>query len=639
MQKQDYQTLRSIVEIENYIGNATVIAFDFETSPNEPYRETDRAALDPYMSDITGISLSVKPGTGRYIPLRHRTGENADIQSVMSYLTTRVFQHSRMVKIAHNLAFEAMFLYKYGIVLRAPLYDTIVASQLTLKSDSEFRELSDSGLKTLVPYLYGAELPKFEEVVGEHHFDELDPDAWDTCRYACADSDYALQLYHTFNAWFENNIPRHRYICEAVESPTAAFTGLMKYNGIGVDIQRMSEKKAEAEAHIVELRARLQAVIGAVEIGENCGTQAFKDYLFKELHLPILKTTATYAEAADDEAMLKLKEYCKTYRKELVGFFDTVLELRKWAKLKGTYIDGYLKWVDPASGRIHADIMPMATETGRFACRRPNIQNQPAAGSDPLGVRNFIVARPGYTLLEADYSQAEIRLAAYLSGDSTLLDAYRHNVDVHAITTAAIFGIPLSEASDKTRPDYKHRRTVAKSTMFGIMYGMSGFGLARNLFTNAGIKLSEPECNGYIAGVLQRYPELAAWQRMAIMAARRNGYAETALGRRRYLPGIRATDNRSRRSAERMSINTPVQGLGADCLKLSMGRLVEALVDKPYIRPIFTVHDSIVFEVENAHVDEATQLVKACMEAVPPLDGFMPLIADVATGERYGELI
>ena len=276
MQKQDYQTLRSIVEIENYIGNATVIAFDFETSPNEPYRETERAALDPYMSDITGISLSVKPGTGRYIPLRHRTGENADIQSVMSYLTTRVFQHSSMVKIAHNLAFEAMFLYKYGIVLRAPLYDTIVASQLTLKSDSEFRELSDSGLKTLVPYLYGVELPKFEEVVGERHFDELDPEAWDTCRYACADSDYALQLYHTFNAWFENNIPRHRYICEAVESPTAAFTGLMKYNGIGVDIQRMSEKKAEAEAHIVELRARLQAVIGAVEIGENCGTQAFK---------------------------------------------------------------------------------------------------------------------------------------------------------------------------------------------------------------------------------------------------------------------------------------------------------------------------------------------------------------------------
>ena len=303
----DYKTIRKIAEIEEYIGSAGVVSFDFETSPTEKYRSDGKAALDAHKADITGVSLSVKAGTGRYIPLRHRVGKNASIPSVMAFLRQRVFQNPKTVKIAHNMAFEAMFLYKDGIVLQEPVYDTIVASQLTLKNDFEYRDLGDSGLKTLVPYLYGVELPKFEDVVGEHSFDELDPDAWDTCRYACADSDWALQLYYTFSEWFENNIPKHRLICEKIESPTAVFTGMMKYNGVLFDTDLMEEKKAEAEAHLVDLRAKLQAVIGNVDIGENCGTQAFKDYLYKTENLPVLKTTTKYAEAADDEAMQLLR--------------------------------------------------------------------------------------------------------------------------------------------------------------------------------------------------------------------------------------------------------------------------------------------------------------------------------------------
>ena len=324
----DYKTIREIADIEKYIGNADVIAFDFETSPMDEYRSDDKAALDAHKSDITGVSISVEKGTGRYIPFRHRVGVNADITTVMEYLRQRLFQHPATVKIAHNMAFEAMFLYKDGIVLQEPVYDTIVASQLTLKNDYEFRDLGDSGLKTLVPYLYGVELPKFEEVVGERSFDELDPDAWDTCRYACADSDWALQLYDTFNQWFENNIPKHRFICESIESPTAVFTGMMKYNGVLVDTKLMQQKKEEAEAHLVELRAKLQAVIGDVDIGENCGTQAFKDYLYKTEGLPVLKTTAKYAEAADDEAIQLLRAYCKKHRPDMVEFFDTVQEFR-----------------------------------------------------------------------------------------------------------------------------------------------------------------------------------------------------------------------------------------------------------------------------------------------------------------------
>ena len=176
MEKQDYLTIRSIAEIEDYLGTSSVIAFDFETSPLRAYRDNEKASLDAHMSDITGISLSVSAGTGRYIPLKHLSGANADLSTILPYLRKRVFQNPCVVKVAHNMAFEAMFLYKHGIVLQEPVYDTIVAAQLTLKSDNEFRDLSDSGLKTLVPYLYGVELPKFGDVVGERFFDELDPD-------------------------------------------------------------------------------------------------------------------------------------------------------------------------------------------------------------------------------------------------------------------------------------------------------------------------------------------------------------------------------------------------------------------------------------------------------------------------------
>lgn len=326
---QDYKTVRTVAEIEEYIGNAEVVAFDFETAPTDEYRDEEMAALDAHKSDIVGISMSKEPGTAIYVPLRHKVGENADASIVMSYLTSRLFTSRKITKIAHNLAFEAMFLYKYGIVLQEPVYDTIVAAQLTLKSDYEFRELKECGLKKLVPYLYNVELPTFESVVGELCFDELDPDSWNTCRYACADSDYALQLYNTFNDWFKNNIPMHRYICEEIESPTAVFTGMMKYNGVGVDAALMEQKKLEAEEKLMDLRSKILDVTGDIEIGENCSTEAFKGFLYKTLKLPVIKLTAKYREAADDEAIQMLAAYCKQVRPELVEFFDTVKEFRR----------------------------------------------------------------------------------------------------------------------------------------------------------------------------------------------------------------------------------------------------------------------------------------------------------------------
>lgn len=665
----NYRCETDLRKIEQYLHKADVVAFDFETAPLPAYREDDKAALDARRSHIVGVSLSVAEGSAIYVPLRHLRGPNAGAEQIIPFLRDALWMNPAVIKIAHNLSFEAMFLYALGIVVQAPCYDTIAAAQMTLKTTFEFRALSDSGLKKLVTELLGDELPTFEDVTEGRFFDELASDDPETVRYACADSDYALRLYRRFNEWFDAYLPRHRWIVENIESPTAVYCGLMKYNGLLMDETAMIRKQGECAARLLELREKIHAMTGGVEIGANAGTQAFKDYLFKTLGLPVLKTTAKNAEhsrptagrlearrseaecagtpgairdahgaSIDDQTMVMLAEWCADHRPELVPLFEMVQEYRKWSKLKTTYIDGYLRFINPATGRIHPDLLPLATETGRFACRRPNLQNQCQPGNDYVGVRNFIVSPEGWLLMEADYSQVELRIVAYLSQDAVMLDAYKNGEDIHSITTSAVFGISREEAAEKRHSEYKHRRTVAKGTMFGILYGIGAKGLSVNLKASAGVRTSVEQCEQYIAGIKARYTNLAAWQQYAKEAARRRQYAQTALGRRRYLPGIRSQDFRRRASSERMAMNTPVQGLAADCLKLAMGRLVKTLADKPYIRPVMTVHDSLVFEVRADHVDEAAALVKGCMEALPPLENFTPLVAEVAVGERYGEL-
>ena len=941
MKDTNYRLVTTVQGIREYIGDARVAAFDYETAPDDPYRAEERAALDPARSHICTMSLSVAEGTAAMIPVAHRTGGNMDADDFDAFLR-RFLSDPKITKVCHNLAFESAFSYARGIVIQAPVYDTICAAQMTLKGAFEFRKLSDSGLKKLSADLCGEPLPSFADVTGGRHFDELDPADPETVRYSCADADFALRLYHLFNGWFDRYLPRHRWIVENLESPTAVFVGLMRYNGIPVDVPAMVAANGNADREIARLAGEISAITGGVAVGSNCSTAAFKDYLYNVQRLPVLKRTEKMSPSVDDEAMLLLKDHCRECQPDLVPLFDRVLEYRKWQKLKSTYLDGYLDYVNTATGRIHPDLMQLATETGRFACRRPNLQNcydsrteiltrrgfvpfpdllpddevaqwengdiyfvepleiirseyqgdmvqlknqhidllltpnhrcllqnrknnqfyvvtasdysedakqlnaaqysfgdkslpddvvtilaatqadgyvrsgcvefrfgkarkllrllkaiqnlgvpytdricangqtrvtirdceitrtvlgllgekktwgpwlldydrrtvkqillelpnwdgcftrgnhysssvrenadwmqiiyvltgtrtnlriywngnpnsvdnyqlditdrdysltsnvdkqavpydgmvycvsvpsgfvmvrrsgrvcvsgnSPQKGQDPVGIRNFIAAPDGWALLEADYSQAEIRLCAYLSQDRVLLDAYERGADVHAVTTSAIFGITMEEAADHSRPGYKHRRTVAKSTLFGIMYGIGGAGLSRNLYTNAGLTVSREECDAYIEGILGKYTGMARWQRETRRDAEWRGYVETALGRRRYLPGIRSKDYRERSSAWRMAVNTPVQGLGADCLKHAMALLVRKVADRPYIRPVLTVHDSIVFLVREEKVGEASKIVKECMEAAPPLPDFPPLVAEVSVGKRYGEM-
>ncbi|MEI6132414.1 MAG: bifunctional 3'-5' exonuclease/DNA polymerase [Bacillota bacterium] len=634
----EYKCVTNLEELKAYIADKKIVAFDIETAPDEKYRDEKFAALSPHKSDVTGVSFSVEVGTGVYVPLNHKVGNNLkDTELFWNYLK-ELLTDKAVIKIAHNLAFEAAFIYKHGIVILSPVYDTIAASQLTLKSNTVFRDLHDSGLKTLVPELYNVQMPKFEEVMQGRHFDELSPQDDEAINYACADSDFTLQLFRTFNDWFDRFLPRHRFICEEIESPTAVYVGIMKYNGLLVDKELMLSKQKEAEDKLAEIKTEIALIIGNIDIGANASTSAFKKHLYKDLGLPVLKVTAKNNEAADDEALILLADWCGENRKDLVPLFQLVQEYRKWGKLKSTYIDGYLGFVNSATNRIHADLFPLGTETGRFSSRNPNLQNMPRIDGDIAGIRNFFIAPEGKVLLSLDLSQIELRVGALFCRDERMLYTYKNNGDIHAQTTSVIYRIPLEVSADKGAKYYKERRSIAKNCNFGVFYGLFPKGLQNNLRFKAGLNISLNECKVIISNLKDGYPRLAQWQEVVVKKAIIRKYSETFLGRRRYLPNIDSDDWGKRSFEQRCALNTPIQGTAADILKLSMVRIIEGLVERPWLMPLLQIHDELVFELPKDRVLEASQFIKECMEQKPFEEFDVPIIAEAAVGMRFGEM-
>lgn len=631
----DYRCVTTVDGIRDYIGGSRIVAFDFETAPDDPYREEDKAALDPAKAHIVGCSFSVKEGTGVYVPVAHRVGTNIDRDAFFAFLTAFLMDKT-VIKIAHNIAFESSMAYARGIVIQAPVYDTICASQMSLKSIYEFRKLNESGLKRLAEELFGEPLPSFSSVTDGKHFDELDAQDEETVRYGSADSDFSLRLYHKFNDWFDRYLPKHRYIVEEIESPTAVYLGIMKCNGIPVNLPLMQERKTEAENEMERIRREIEFIIGDVNIGANCSTQAFKTYLYKDLGLPILKTTETNREAADDMTMTLLKEWCDENRPELSGLFTLVQEYRKWGKIKSTYIDGYLKYLNPVTGCIHPELFALSTDTGRMNCRNPNAQNMPRKTNDPIGVRNFIKAPEGCLILSLDFSQIELRVGAFYCRDERMLDTYRKNGDIHAATTSVIFGVSYEEAQDKHSENYKEHRTIAKNVNFGTFYGLFPRGLQKTLKFKAGVEKSVSECEEILESLKHGYKGLTAWQEETKADAARRMYSETWLGRRRYLPGI-TSDNWNQKSfAERCALNTPIQGTAADIVKLAITRILAGLPERRWLKPILQIHDELTFIIPEDRLSEAVAFIRACMEENPFPEFDLPLIAEASAGPTFG---
>jgi len=531
-----------------------------------------------------------------------------------------------------------MFSYALGIVVQAPVYDTIAASQMSLKSTTEFRGLHESGLKKLAGELCGEPLPSFSSVTDGKHFDELDPTDPETIRYSCADSDFALRLMHIFNNWFDKFLPKHRWIVKNIESPTAVYLGIMKCNGVPIDYDLMLQRKEEAEVEMERIRQEIAFMIGDVNIGSNCSTNAFKKYLFQDLGLPVLKVTESNREAADDATMIMLKEWCDVNKPELSKLFTLVQEYRKWGKIKSTYIDGYLKFRNEATGRLHPNFFALSTDTGRFNCTQPNCQNMPRKTNDPIGVRNFIKAPEGHIIVSCDYSQIELRVGAHYCQDAIMLDTYRRGGDIHAATTSVIFNIPYEQAVDKHAENYKERRTIAKNVNFGTFYGLFPRGLQRTLKFKAGVEKSVEECEEIIRNLKVGYPGLTTWQEETKYQAARRKYSETRLGRRRYLPNIDSEDWGKKSFAERCSMNTPIQGTAADILKMALGRIIEELPERPWLKPILQIHDELTFIIPGDKLSEAVSYIKSCMEPQPFPEFDLPLVAEASAGPTFGKM-
>ena len=633
----EYKLALNKEKIARYIENFKLLALDIETSPLSQYRNDEKSALDAHKSTITGMSFSVSKGSGIYVPFHHKVGLNADFVDNWDWIKQNILMNENLIVVIHNAAFETMFFYALGCVPQCKVYDTLAAAQMTLKTQTEFRKLADSGLKKLVPELLNIELPSFKDVTQGVYFDMLDSESFETIRYACADSDYALQLYYLFNK-FDENMPKHRFIVEQIESPTAVYVGLMKYNGVHLDLNLMHEKGLEAGLQIDQLKEDIAIMTDGASIGANASTKAFKDYLYKTLGLPVLKTTEKFSEAVDDEALILLSEWCEQNRPELVPIFQMIAEYRKWNKLKSTYISGYLKFLNTDTKRIHPDLMPLATETGRFASRNANLQNTPRKDNDPIGIRKFIAAPKGKMLISLDFSQIELRIGAFYCRDEKMLETYRNNGDIHAQTTSVIFNIPFSEAIDKGNSHYKERRTIAKNCNFGVFYGLFPKGLQRTLKFKAGLSKSIDECCEIISNLKAGYKGLEKWQRKVKRQAAEDGYVETYLGRRRYLPSITSADWGKKSFAQRCALNTPIQGTAADILKLAMGRIIKGLSERLWLKPLLQIHDELIFEVPKDKVNEAVNFVKECMEQ-QPFEGFdVPIIAEAAAGETFGTL-
>ena len=630
MLNKNYKVCRDLNELAAYINNPDAVAFDFETAPLDGYRDDSKASLDAHRSDIVGISFSVRAGSAVYIPLRHRVGRNFTEQDKLWDYLRELFTSERIVKIAHNLSFEAMFLYAKGLVIKEPCYDTFAAVQMTIKKGCQFMTLSDCGLKTLFPHM-----THFADVTAGRFFDELDPDDDATVEYACADSDYTLRLYHACNDWFNNYLPKHRLIVEEIESSTAVYCGMMKYNGAPFDKDLIRQELENLEKRKAALKDKISVFTGGVDIGESATSKAFKEYLFDSLKLPETDKTDKGKSKLDETVFTDLIVYCdKNDKPDIKQFLLDVSEFKRVSKLK-KYLVGLQKAINPVTGCIHPNMMPLGTETGRFSSSNPNLQNMPRSGKGDTDVRALLEAPEGCKILSADFSQIELRVGAYLCRDEKMIETYQNNGDIHAQTSEVIFG---KEDACESKHSSEHR-IIAKNCNFGIFYGLFPNGLLRTLKYKAGLPDATIEqSNKIIESIKKGYPKLVEWQNTTKINARRRKLTETRSGRRRYLPDIDSDDFKLRGREERKALNTPIQGTAADILKMSMVRIVEQIADKPWLKPILQVHDELVFIVPDEHIDEAAEFVRICMEQQPYPDFDVPLKVDIETGQNYGAL-
>jgi DNA polymerase-1 len=571
--------------------------------------DTEGTGLRPFQSDVVGISLAVRPGAAWYIPFGHRTGQQLPRQMVIDALRP-FFADPQKLKYAHNAKFDMEMLAQTGIAVQGVAFDTMIAAGLLGKrmglKDLAFYELKISEPMTAIEELIGrgAKQITFDYVPIDH-----------ATPYAAADADMTLGL----KAALEPQLAAQEQIAQLftrLEMPLVPILATMEEAGIGLDVPYITALGERLGARLVELEAEIFAIAGS-PFNINSGPQ-LNDVLFQRLNVP----TAGLSKLKSGQYSITAEVLEHLSQEHPIA--RLLLQYRQLSKLKSTYVDALPSLVNPKTGRVHTSYNQMGAATGRLSSDSPNLQNIPVRTEEGREIRRAFVAAPGCVFIAADYSQIELRVLAHFTQDENLLQAFAEGQDIHAATASQLFGMPIDQID-------KNQRRLAKTVVFGVIYGISSFGLAQRT------DLSRTEAQALIDALFARFPKVRDYIDTVLAQGRRDGYVTSLFGRRRYTPELKASGPR-RQAAEREAINAPIQATAADIMKIAMVNVAEALkTQNVQTRMLLQVHDELIFEAPADEAAAVCALVRTVMESAYP-DLRAPLKVDVEMGGNWEEM-
>ena len=582
------------------LKKADVFAFDTETD-----------GLDTLTANLIGLSFAIAPGEAAYLPVAHDYLD-APAQLDRAYVLEALkplLEDEKALKVGQNLKFDMSLLARYGIEMRGIAYDTMLESYVldSVGGRHDMDSLADRYLshKTIT----------FEEIAGKGKnqltFNQIALEQ--AAPYAAEDADVTLQLHLAMWPQLKQSAELLTVFNE-IEMPLLPVLSHIERTGVLIDPAILSAHSQELAKRLAELEAQAHEL--AEEPFNLASTKQLQAILYEKQKLPVLKKTPGGAPSTNEEV---LAELALDYPLPKV-----ILEYRGLAKLKTTYTDKLPLMINPVSGRVHTSYHQAVTATGRLSSSDPNLQNIPVRNEEGRRIRQAFIAPEGYRIVAADYSQIELRIMAHLSQDEGLLKAFAEGKDIHRATASEVFGVPLDKVTGE-------QRRSAKAINFGLIYGMSAFGLARQLGIPRG------EAQRYMDLYFERYPGVLDYMERTRQQASEQGYVSTLDGRRLYLPDVRSSNAMRRKAAERAAINAPMQGTAADIIKRAMIEVDAWLQgqEKPLVRAIMQVHDELVFEVHESVIDEASQRIRQLMEGSMTLA--VPLKVDVGVGMNWDE--
>ena len=597
---QTVTTLPGLQQLADRLAKAAVIAIDTETT-----------STDPLQANLVGISLSVEEGQGYYIPIGHHSGEQVSLEQAAAALRPALEDPQKQI-IGHNLKFDLLVLNQHGLRPVSCNFDTMIAEWLV---DPASHNL---GLKDMADRYLALNMTHIEELIGKgkSQISMAQVSIEDAAPYAAADADATLRLMPVLQKRMDELNAASLF--QDVEMPLMPVLAEMERTGISLDQTFFKQMSGELSQRMEQITTRIYQDVG-YSFNLN-STQQLSQVLFEKLGLKPPDQRKRTSSGHFSTAANILEEIQHQH-----PVVDAILEYRELAKIKSTYVDALPLQINPRTGRVHTSFNQTGSVTGRLTSSNPNLQNIPTRTDLGRQVRKGFIAAPGMTLVSVDYSQIELRVVAHMSQDQAMLEAFRAGQDIHAATAAAIYNQPIDQVT-------KDQRRHAKAINFGLIYGMSAFGLTRTT------DLTLAEAENFVKAYFKMFPRVKQYLDDIRQQAANQGYVETLLGRRRYFPNLKAHSNVNLKNREeREAINAPIQGTAADIMKIAMIRILPAIQQAGLnAHLLLQVHDELVLECSQDQVAETTQLVQKIMSEAYPLS--IPLLTDASSGNNWGDL-